>query len=197
MYEYREMSPEEREEILKTRQERGFPLHALPHFYGVAGEYLITATCYEHRHVFADPDDLSWLAEEVLNDLTVAGLPYSAWVFLSNHYHILLETEDLAIVSEVLRLLHSRIATKINGWQNKRGRKVWYRYHDRKIRSERHHMATINYLHYNPVKHGFVDRMRDWPWSSIHRYVEDKGDEWIARTWKEYPVGDYGKGWDW
>lgn len=40
-----------------------------------------------------------------------------------------------------------------------------------------HHWATVNYLHYNPVKHGYVDRMTEWPWSSIHRYVEEEGKE--------------------
>ena len=39
--------------------------------------------------------------------------------------------------------------------------------------------------------------MYDWPWSSLNEYIEIQGKEWIERTWKEYPVGDYGKGWDW
>ena len=32
---------------------------------------------------------------------------------------------------------------------------------------ERH----IDYIHYNPVKHGLVTRVADWPYSSFHRYV--------------------------
>ncbi len=196
MYAYRKMTQEERQQILKTRRERGFPLHAPPHFYDIAGEYLITTACYEHHPIFADPDDLAWLEAEVLTALSEAHLSCSAWVFLPNHYHLLLETKSLAIVSEVLRLLHSRIATTINGQQHQRGRKVWYRYTDRKIRSERHHFASVNYIHYNPVKHGYVDRMRDWPWSSVHTYWEDKGKDWLSDTWKNYPLKNYGTGWD-
>jgi putative transposase len=30
----------------------------------------------------------------------------------------------------------------------------------------------LDYIHYNPVKHGSVKSVRDWPWSSFHRYVE-------------------------
>jgi putative transposase len=33
---------------------------------------------------------------------------------------------------------------------------------------ERH----VDYIHYNPVKHKLVSRVRDWPYSSFHRYVE-------------------------
>ena len=197
MYDYRKMTSEERQQMLEERRARGFPLHAPPHFSGVSGEYLITAACYEHRPIFQDPGDLSWLVGEILSALTEAELPHRAWVFLPNHYHVLLETKDLSIVSEVLRLLHSRVATKINGRHRQRGRKVWYRFSDRFIRSERHHWASVNYLHYNPVKHGYVDRMTVWPWSSVHEYVEEHGKERILQTWKAYPIGDYGKGWDW
>ncbi len=30
----------------------------------------------------------------------------------------------------------------------------------------------IDYIHWNPVKHGLVERVCDYPWSSFHRYVE-------------------------
>jgi len=190
------MTPEERQQVLQERRARGFPLHAPPHFRGVSGEYLITAACYEHRPIFQDPGDLSWLADEVLSGFIEAGLTYRGWVFLPNHYHVLLKTKDLSIVSEVLRLLHSRIATTINGRQRQRGRRIWYRFSDRFIRSERHHWASVNYLHYNPIKHGYVDQMTMWPWSSIHEYVEEHGKEWFLQTWRAYPIKGYGKEWD-
>jgi len=197
MYDYRKMNFEERQRILAERRALGLPLHAPPHLRGVPGEFLITAACFEHRHIFEDPDDLSWLADQVLNGLTQAQLSHAAWVFLPNHYHLLLQTEDLRDVSETLRLLHSRIATEMNGRQKMRGRQVWYRFTDRLIRNDRHCWATVNYIHFNPVKHGYVDQIQDWAWSSVHDYSETQGTEWLERVWKDFPVGDYGKGWDW
>jgi len=29
----------------------------------------------------------------------------------------------------------------------------------------------VDYVHYNPVKHGLVERVEDWPWSMYHRYI--------------------------
>ena len=29
----------------------------------------------------------------------------------------------------------------------------------------------MNYIHFNPVKHGYVTRASDWPYSSVHRYI--------------------------
>ena len=30
----------------------------------------------------------------------------------------------------------------------------------------------LDYIHFNPVKHGLVKRVEDWQWSSFHRYVQ-------------------------
>jgi len=29
----------------------------------------------------------------------------------------------------------------------------------------------VDYIHYNPVRHGLVKKVSEWPWSSFHRYV--------------------------
>jgi putative transposase len=40
------------------------------------------------------------------------------------------------------------------------------------IRDENDYRRHLDYLHYNPVKHGYVDRAADWPYSSFHRWVK-------------------------
>jgi len=34
---------------------------------------------------------------------------------------------------------------------------------------EKDYENHLNYIHYNPVKHGLIQRARDWPWTSLHR----------------------------
>ena len=38
----------------------------------------------------------------------------------------------------------------------------------------------MDYIHYNPVKHGYVERAADWRYSSIHRYIRNGvvGADW-------------------
>jgi hypothetical protein len=43
------------------------------------------------------------------------------------------------------------------------------------IRNETDLERHVDYIHYNPVKHGLVARVSDWPYSSFHRYVA-RGD---------------------
>jgi putative transposase len=50
---------------------------------------------------------------------------------------------------------------------------VWQRrYCEHTIRNEKDLNNHINYIHFNPVKHGLVSRPRDWEWSNFHRYVK-------------------------
>ena len=54
--------------------------------------------------------------------------------------------------------------------KNERG--IWQRrYWEHQIRNDRDLNAHIDYIHFNPVKHGYVGRVADWPYSSFHRYV--------------------------
>jgi putative transposase len=56
----------------------------------------------------------------------------------------------------------------------KRERGLWQRrYWEHNIRDDADFERHLDYVHYNPVKHGLVVRVQDWPFSSFHRYVRD------------------------
>ncbi|WP_348529791.1 hypothetical protein [Pseudomonas sp. BN417] len=51
---------------------------------------------------------------------------------------------------------------------------LWQRrYWEHRIRDELDYQRHMDYLHWNPIKHGLVSRVRDWPWSSFHRLVRE------------------------
>jgi putative transposase len=54
----------------------------------------------------------------------------------------------------------------------KREKGIWQRrYWEHAIRDEADLERHVDYIHFNPVKHGHVARVADWPHSSFHRYV--------------------------
>ncbi|TXH64915.1 MAG: transposase [Lysobacteraceae bacterium] len=58
--------------------------------------------------------------------------------------------------------------------QAKAERGIWQRrYWEHLIRDECDLHNHIDYIHLNPLKHGLVARVADWPYSSLHRYVHD------------------------
>jgi putative transposase len=49
---------------------------------------------------------------------------------------------------------------------------VWQRrFYEHTVRDENDWGRHVDYIHWNPVKHGLVRRPQDWRWSSIHRYI--------------------------
>ncbi len=73
--------------------------------------------------------------------------------------------------------------------------RVWqHRFWDHIIRDDDDLNNHTDYIHYNPVKHGFVTSPFDWPHSSIHRFLE-MGNytlDWGRREDVLF-VGDFGE----
>jgi len=47
------------------------------------------------------------------------------------------------------------------------------RFWEHRIRDERDHENHLNYIHFNPVKHGYVASPKDWPWTTFHSFVKN------------------------
>ena len=71
-------------------------------------------------------------------------------------------------------------ATPSETEHNERG--VWQpRFWEHTVRNEKDLKRCADYIHWNPVKHGLVRKVAEYPWSSYHRYLR----------WGEY-AGDWG-----
>ena len=195
MYRYSTLTLEQKTEILRQRRLKGVPLHEPPHFHRAEGWFLITAATYEHKRYFQTEEDRAWLLCELLKELQVVRISIGSWVVLPNHYHLLAQCQPLSIISQPLRRVHARTARALNRREGVSGRKIWHFFSDRQIRSERHYYTTLNYIHYNPTKHRYVQRPLDWACSSLHWYQKHFGIEWLRDLWTAYPVRQYGKGW--
>jgi putative transposase len=73
---------------------------------------------------------------------------------------------------------------------------VWYNAAETAIKSERHFWASLNYVLHNAVRHGYVERWQDWPYSNAAQYLEQVGRATAEYRWREYPILDYGAQWD-
>ena len=187
-YEYRNLSPKEREEVDRIRKERGYPLHAPPHPVRVNGYYLITAACFDHAPVMLSADRRTDFEARLLEGLKSIQAEAIAWVVLSNHYHFLACIEDFASLPVMMKRLHTGTSFEWNRADGCTGqRRVWYHYSDRFMRAENQMIQAFNYVHYNPVKHGVVESPYDWAWSSLSLYEQDHGREWLRERWAKFP----------
>lgn len=72
------------------------------------------------------------------------------------------------------RFLETQPALPVNAKnrQRRNEQNVWQRrFFEHTCRDDADVKRCVDYVHVNPLKHGLVEHVRDWPWSSFHRYV--------------------------
>jgi putative transposase len=196
-YLWRKLTPKQREELMAWRKRQGLPWHRPPHRVSEKTRYHVTAACFEHRpHIGWGEERMRSFCDTLLGVFKGQNALIHAWCVLPNHYHALIETNDIPELLSELGRMHGRLSFLWNNEENTRGRQVWCGAAERYMRNESHFWATMNYVHNNPVHHGYVRRWQDWPFSSAEEYLAEMGRESVEKTWRDYPVRDYGKGWD-
>jgi putative transposase len=199
MYNWRKMSEEDRTEVLKVRMARKQPWHAPPHWkYEGLVRFIVTSACYEHQPIIGlHLERMYEFEHDLLATCNDFGATVYAWCVLPNHYHLLLQTDKIAeFQKDGLGKLHGRTSFRWNGEDQQRGRKIWYKSFERPMKSDRHFWASMNYIHNNPVHHGYVKKWQDWNFSSANNFLEKFGRVETTKLWNEYPILDYGKDWD-
>ena len=103
-----------------------------------------------------------------------------AWVVLRDHMHAVWTLPegdgDCATRWMLIKAGFSRVVPKgerIRAARLRKGeRGLWQRrFWEHLITNETDLRRHVDYVHINPVKHGYVARASDWPYSSIHRYI--------------------------
>jgi putative transposase len=124
-----------------------------------------------------------------------------AMVIMPDHLHALwtmpIDDDDFSMRWALIKAGFSRripAQDNVSASRTLKGeRGLWQRrFWEHLIRDENDLARHIDYIHYNPVKHGLVARAVDWPHSSIHRYIRDGivSADWAA------DVGVSGAEWD-
>ena len=114
-----------------------------------------------------------------------------AAVILPDHLHAVIRMDDATadfprLWQDIKKGFTRRTAPpgSASAWQS--------RYWERTVRDEVGLQACVDYVHINPLKHGLVNAVVDWPYSTFHRYVS-KG--WLPADWAAAPdaTGSFGE----
>jgi putative transposase len=106
-------------------------------------------------------------------------LTIDAIVILPEHLHAVMtlpanDTNFSARWQRIKGLFTRRVATGFPFVRDRRGEYgLWQkRFWEHTIRDDDDFARHIDYIHFNPVKHGLVSRVSSWRYSSFHRYVK-------------------------
>jgi putative transposase len=141
----------------------------------------ITVVTYNRKPILIENIDL--LRESFKNTRKIFNFEIFGSVILPNHFHIMIKPENINEFSKIIGSVKKRFSFAINEEfvnknisesRKKRSEKgVWQRrFYEHIIRDEEDLHKHLDYIHYNPVKHGYVSGVIDWKYSSFHKFVK-------------------------
>ncbi len=148
--------------------------------------YFFTAVAYRRQPILCDAPIRSALRAAIETVRTTRPFTIDAWVLLPDHLHCIwtlpegdadFSTRWMMIkrsVSLACREIYHRADWMTASKSKHRESTIWQRrFWEHQIRDEDDLVRHVDYIHFNPVKHGNVQRVGDWPYSTFHRYVRD------------------------
>ena len=119
-----------------------------------------------------------WLSRDGARDATMAALravrlrhPFThhGHVLLDDHLHLLLKPHPQVEIPKLVGSFKRAVIARMPAGVLPAGQRVWQRrYFDHVIRDAEDFSRHLDYLHFNPVKHGLVSSAGGWQWSSFH-----------------------------
>ena len=136
---------------------------------------------YNRKNIFVQNIDL--LKQSIINSKKYFKYKIIAICVLPEHIHLILFPENINDYPKIITSIKYYFSHNINvgvetptyGYLNKGEKGIFQRrYFEHTITNEVDLNNQINYIHYNPVKHGLVASVKNWQYSSFHKFVKNK-----------------------
>jgi putative transposase len=148
--------------------------------------YFFTIKTLDRRPILIEAPYRIALRQAIIEVRSKLPFESIAWVLLPDHLHTIWRLPDTdANFSLRWSLIKQRVTRECTGLtrnapttesrQRRNEGTIWQRrFWEHVIRDDTDFRNHIDYIHYNPVKHGYVERPVDWPYSTFHQYVRDE-----------------------
>lgn len=152
----------------------------------VAGaSYFFTLVSYRRQAILCDESIRTALRRAIKQVQGLRPFTIDAWVLLPDHLHCVWTLHEgdgdfagrWGMIKRKVSLACAKQYRR-EEWITSSKRKhrestIWQRrYWEHQIRDEGDLMRHVDYIHYNPVRHGLCERADLWPYSTFHRYVK-------------------------
>ena len=144
----------------------------------------ITQVVYDREPVFANPTYVTLLRSVLHQVQELHPFHMLAYVFLPDHFHILIKPEPEVTHSQIMHSIKPNFTKAYKRKMHVTGHMLFWqrRYWDHMIRDEDDLQRHLDYIHYNPVKHGLVAKPEEWVGSS-YCYWQQRGAYFQGWGW--------------
>lgn len=150
------------------------------------GTFFFTVVAYNRRRILLGEPIRLALRSAVTEMRKTLPFRNEAWVLLPDHMHCIWtlppNDDNYPLRWALIKQEVTRVYREVYGeaWQlspsrlKRRESSLWQRrFWEHQIRDETDFARHVDYIHWNPVKHGLVVKASEWPYSTFHRYVKE------------------------
>lgn len=148
--------------------------------------FFFTVVAFQRRPILRDRAARNALQRAIAAVRQTRPFKIDAWVLLPDHLHCIwtLPAGDADFsmrwmgikqrVSSACRDAYRDAGLMTDSRCKHRESTIWQRrFREHRIHDETHFERHMDYVHFNPVKHGHVQSLAEWPYSTFHRHVRD------------------------
>ena len=137
------------------------------------GTFFFTVVTYQRKPFLTQSICRETLRQVVRQVCQEHPFTLDAWVLLPDHMHCIWTlVEGDADFSKRWGLIKARFTKTIRRVFPQAPKTIWQnRFWEHQVRDDLDFETHVEYIHYNPVKHGLVTNVKDWPFSTFHRFV--------------------------
>ncbi len=132
--------------------------------------YHVTSRGNQKERIFWDNKDREELKKIIKRTKERYKYLLHAYVFMDNHYHLLIET-PYTNIKQVMQNINTSYTVYINRRHKRAGHLFQGRYKAYIVDKESYLLELGRYIHLNPVRAGIVERPEDYKWSSYRDYI--------------------------
>ncbi len=132
--------------------------------------FFVTCRIHRRRGTLTEPE-FECLAEVVESRRKALRFLLAAWVFLPDHWHAIIFPRFPLTISRVMETLKVSATRLINNQRRERGVLMQGRFFERALRTVKEYNEAVEYIHFNPVTAGRVERAEDWRGSSVRDFT--------------------------
>ncbi len=168
--------------------------------------YFFTVNTHQRQPILTQPINVEAIRLAIQKTKQCLPFKIDAWVVMPDHMHAIWTLPDndhdyskrwgifKMSVSKTCKS-HGFFQDKTQSQLKRNESGLWQRrFWEHEIRDENDYKTHMDYLHWNPVKHGLTSNVCDWPYSSFHKLV-DKGV--YEKSWgcndKAFGLGKFGE----
>lgn len=164
--------------------------HGIVRYQQTGDQHFVTFSCFGRKPLLGSASARALFERSLETMRCRYGFLVVGYVVMPEHVHLLVTEPERGLLATAIQAIKISVARQL------RQRPFWlHRYYDFNVFSERKRGEKLEYIHFNPVARGLVERPEDWLWSSCRHYCTGVAGTveieswWTDRRRKGLPLG--------